>query len=95
MQLSSDDRFIKVVEAVEAEGGQLLTKAHVAPALKYEIQDSNNRKRVIEVPGAGCGHEALLNIPYDASTGNTKVDGEIVLCAICDLLDLTPRFQVL
>lgn len=89
----NDDRFIALVERIEADGGELLLETHVAMPIIYEIpKKRGNGTRKVEVMGAGCGHEALFAIPYDVGDGDTLTQSKVKLCAICDGLDLTPRF---
>ena len=95
----NDERFIKLVEQIEDIGGELLPETHWPESVTYTLTGPHGREKRVEVELTGCGHETLVQIPYDLvdidkdgiehgepSPGNYKA------CAICDLVALQPRF---
>lgn len=94
-----EDIFIKLVEVVEAQGGELLPETHHPTPFVYKIQGDHGRVKPVEVNGTGCGEDALLRIPYDDHHPNKEgVEDaapdrrDIKVCAIDDLVHLWPRF---
>lgn len=95
-----DEIFIKLVEAVEAEGGELVAQTHFPSTFVYEHEDARGRTRSSPVEGAGCGQDALLRIGYDDhapdkdgnDTGDTVTRRHATFCAIDDLMHLWPRY---
>lgn len=95
-----DDIFIKLVEAVEAEGGELLAQTHFPTPFVYVHEDARGRRREAPVEGTGCGQDTLLKIGYDdhfpdkegQDTGDTVVRRHATFCAIDDMMQLWPRY---
>lgn len=79
----SPEQFFELVEAVEAEGGSLTEDLCVAR--KYNMTGDEGKPVVLE----GCGNTSIFRFPYDL--GDTL--GEVQLCAVCDDLGATPRFE--
>ena len=96
----NDERFIRLVEQVEEVGGELLTETHWPTAVTYEMSGPSGKKSH-QVELTGCGHEALLQVPYDVfevdkagnETGQPE-PGNYKACAVCDLVALQPRFAI-
>lgn len=88
-----DSTFIALCDAVEDQGGELLTETHWPETLIYETKNSKGRKRTEEAESTGCGRETLFDVPYEMySTDDTVEEGMIKVCAIDDMMDLWPRF---
>lgn len=94
-----EDIFIKLVEAVESQGGELLPETHHPTPFVYKAEGPGGRVKAIEVEGTGCGEDALLRIPYEDHRPNKEgVESNLVeihdikVCAIDDLVHLWPRF---
>lgn len=95
-----DDIFIKLVEAVEAEGGELLARTHFPTPIIYIHEDARGRRRQAPVDGTGCGQDALLKIGWDDHrpdregnpTGNVVIRRQGTFCAIDDMMQLWPRY---
>jgi hypothetical protein len=97
--MQEEDTFIRLVEAVEAQGGELLPETHHPTPFVYKIEGPNGRSKSVEVEGTGCGEDTLLRIPYEDhkpdKQGVESPDGavhDIKVCAIDDLVHLWPRF---
>lgn len=93
-----EDIFIRLVEAVEEQGGELLPRTHYGEAITY-LTDENGRKKRSEAQTAGCGLESVLAVPYDCY--EIDKDGQeqglptlknAVVCAVDDAVHLWPRF---
>jgi len=98
----NEDRFIEIVEAVEALGGELLPETHVGVTIPYEIKGAHGRKIKKPLDTAGCGAEALVEIPHERVYYRGK-DGKIATgptevvparyCILDDMMYLWPRFN--
>lgn len=98
--MNDDDIFIRLVEAVEEQGGELLPETHHPEMHTYYTPQPNGRTRRDEVPGGGCGFEALMSVPYDkveiARDGTESGAPEqafVTACAVDDCLHMWPRFM--
>lgn len=88
-----DDIFMDLVEAVEAQGGELLAEAHTPDVLEYEIKGKRGRVKKESILGAGCDQETLLRFPYEREAKGETVEMDVItLCAVDDRMDLMPRF---
>lgn len=95
----NDEVFIALVEAIEAEGGELIPETHVGTPVFYETTDPNGRTIKREKKTAGCGAETVVHIPYgmedvESTDGNTAVGakGMMRACLICDGVHRWPRY---
>lgn len=89
-----DDLLIQMVEAVEAQGGELLPETHYPYPIIYKIPRPNGRPpKASEIQSTGCGHAVMFRIPYETEDESTEV-GQIKACAICDGAALWPRFDI-
>jgi hypothetical protein len=92
-----DDIFIKLVEAVENEGGELLVETHHPDPHYYETPNGAD----VSIEGCGCGQDSLLRVAYDdhqpdrkgvEPSGGDVIARHIKVCAIDDRMDLWPRY---
>ena len=91
----NDDVFVRLVEAVEADGGELCAETHFPTLLAYE----NDKGQDVPVESTGCGLDMLLLVPYedhqpnkDGVEADTVVPRSLKVCALDDRVDLWPRF---
>lgn len=82
------DEFFELIEAVEQGGGVLLDD--LCKAKTYQWSGSKGKPVTL----AGCGNQALLQIPYDALDvrGNEQGVHPVVVCAVDDEVGKWPRF---
>ena len=83
-------QFLRLVEAVEDQGGKHLDER--CEAKRYELTGDRSKFDFVVLPG--CGQRALFEIPYDALDlqGNEAGVQPVKLCAHEDSLGLMPRF---
>jgi hypothetical protein len=104
----NEDRFIEIVEAVEALGGELLPETHVGVEIPYEIKGTHGRKTKKPLATTGCGAEALVEIPYAPAIARDPSNPKKILdlpegqrldpvparfCILDDMMYLWPRFN--
>lgn len=79
----SPEQFFELIEAIEAEGGVLTED--ICSARRYDMTGKEGKPFSLR----GCNNTSVFLLPYDL--GDTL--GEVRLCAVCDDLGATPRFE--
>ena len=94
-----DDIFIRLVEEVESQGGELLPATHSPQTLTYKTPQPDGRIKTSHIAGIGCGFEALLSVPYDRYEVDKKGNdvglptlASVEVCAVDDCVHAWPRF---
>jgi|SRR3954468_3618121 hypothetical protein len=99
----SEENIIRIIEAVESEGGELVPETHIGEELVYEISGPHGRKVKKPTTTTACGAETLIELPVRrefcrdgdklvALSPEEQYDTLGRFCIICDSLDLWPRF---
>lgn len=99
----SEENIIRIIEAVELDGGELIPETHMGIEIPYVIEGPHGRKVKRPAPTTGCGAETLIELPVRRDTRregkklaqipeNEQYDQRGRFCIVCDRLDLWPRF---
>lgn len=81
------DRFYRLLDDVESQGGVQAEGACIGVELRYK-----HIPKLVKTHA--CQHSMRLDIPYEVeSTGTTPVEAYATVCAVGDMVDLWPRFE--
>lgn len=98
MQYHPDD-FLRLMEAVEDAGGAMLAGRCMPKRFRLRVPRPGGGKRWKDFGTAGCGQEALFEVPYELPKGDlgAKMEkrggGSLRVCAVDDDLGKWPRFS--
>lgn len=84
----SSDEFLRLMEAVENQGGEHLDK--LCTVRRFEF--SGDKIKPVSLPG--CGNNSIFEIPYAAGDKNGRNKGmqTVTVCAVDDAVGYWPRF---
>lgn len=84
----SQNQFMRLIEAVEDQGGSYLDES-CKPVRAFEFTGPNKLKESEKALNY-CGNQSMFEIPYEDEHGGK---GTIKLCAVEDDLGNWPRFR--
>jgi hypothetical protein len=85
--------FFRLMEEVEAQGGQHLDQDHAKVFYSEFAGGPTRDAQAGSVSNNNCGESCLFDVPYvPMGDGNTPMMGTVQVCAQDDMLGLWPRF---
>ena len=84
----TQDEFLRLIEAVEDQGGQYLDE-HCKPVRAFDFTGDvplKERDKALSY----CGQPSLFDVPYEDEHGG---QGKIKVCAVDDGMGMWPRFR--
>ena len=82
------EQFFRLTELVQEQGGVHVDE--LCAAREYDLTGPKGRRPGKKLYMPGCGNYSIFSIPYE---GEKKERVEVKLCAVCDDLGVTPRFN--